>query len=340
MIVLGIETSCDETSVSIVQDKKDRGKVLSEKILSQVKKHQPFGGVVPELASREHSDCISNLTRQVLDETSLNLDDIDGFAATTGPGLLGGLLVGCNYAKGLSIITNKPFLSINHLQGHVLISRMKKKINFPFLCLLVSGGHSLILLAKNFNKFKILGESIDDAVGEAFDKTSKLLGLGYPGGPLIEKLAQKAQREKKFHLPRPLINDKTMNLSFSGLKTSVRRIIEKNISQSEKADLAYEFQKSITECLLKKVNIAMDSCKYYKIKDFVLSGGVASNSFIRNQFKSLCLVKNINFIVPAKALCTDNATMIAWAGIEKLRNHKIGDRLNTHPQPRWSLESI
>jgi len=340
MIVLGIETSCDETSVSIVQENKGGGKILSEKVLSQVKKHQPYGGVVPELASREHSNCISNLTRQVLNETNLTLDNIDAFAATTGPGLLGGLLVGCNYAKGLSIITNKPFLSINHLQGHVLISRMYKKINFPFLCLLVSGGHSLILLVKNFNKFKILGESIDDAVGEAFDKTSKLLGLGYPGGPLIERLAKKARRKKVFNLPRPLINDKTMNLSFSGLKTSVRRIIENNISQSEKADLACEFQKSITECLLKKVKLAIDSSKYYKIQDFVLSGGVASNSFIRDQFRVLCLKENINFIVPAKSLCTDNATMIAWAGIEKLRNQREGDSLNIRPKPRWSIESI
>lgn len=340
MIVLGIETSCDETSVSIVQENKDGGKVLSEKVLSQVKKHQPFGGVVPELASREHSDCISNLTRQVLSETNLNLDDVDAFAATTGPGLLGGLLVGCNYAKGLSIINNKPFLSINHLQGHVLVSRMYKKINFPFLCLLVSGGHSLILLVENFNKFKILGQSIDDAVGEAFDKTAKLLGLGYPGGPLIEKLAKKALGKKEFNLPRPLINDKTMNLSFSGLKTSVRRIIENNISQSEKADLAYEFQKSITECLLKKVMLAIESSKHYKIKDFVLSGGVASNFFIRNQFRVLCVKKNINFVVPAKSLCTDNATMIAWAGIEKLRNQRRGDSLDIHPKPRWSLESI
>jgi N6-L-threonylcarbamoyladenine synthase len=340
MIVLGIETSCDETSVSIVQENKDGGKVLSEKVLSQVKKHQPFGGVVPELASREHSDCISNLTRQVLSETNLNLDDVDAFAATTGPGLLGGLLVGCNYAKGLSIINNKPFLSINHLQGHILVSRMYKKINFPFLCLLVSGGHSLILLVENFNKFKILGQSIDDAVGEAFDKTAKLLGLGYPGGPLIEKLAKKALGKKEFNLPRPLINHKTMNLSFSGLKTSVRRIIENNISQSEKADLAYEFQKSITECLLKKVMLAIESSKNYKIKDFVLSGGVASNFFIRNQFRVLCVKKNINFVVPAKSLCTDNATMIAWAGIEKLRNQKRGDSLDIHPKPRWSLESI
>ena len=340
MIVLGIETSCDETSVSVVKENKDRGIILSEKILSQVKKHQPFGGVVPELASREHSDCISNLTRQLLSETNLNLHDIDAFAATTGPGLLGGLLVGCNYAKGLSITTNKPFLSINHLQGHALVSRMNKKISFPFLCLLVSGGHSLVLLVENFNKFKILGESIDDAVGEAFDKTSKLLGLGYPGGPLIERLAKKAQRKKKFNLPRPLINDKTMNLSFSGLKTSVRRILEKNITESERADLANEFQESITECLLKKVDFAINSIKHYKIQDFVLSGGVASNSFIRNQFKILCQKNNINFIVPAKSLCTDNATMIAWAGIEKLKNQKKGDSLHIQPQPRWSLESI
>ena len=198
MIVLGIESSCDETSVSIVREQNGLGEVLSEKILSQVSKHQKFGGVVPELASREHSNSICNLTKEVLIESRLSLEEINAFAATTGPGLLGGLLVGCNFAKGLSIMSHKPFLSVNHLQGHILVARMKQKIDYPFLCLLVSGGHSQILLVSNYNEIKILGETIDDAVGEVFDKTAKLLDFGYPGGPYIEKLALKAVDKNKF----------------------------------------------------------------------------------------------------------------------------------------------
>ncbi len=340
MIILGIESSCDETSVSIVKEDMGEGHILCEKVLSQVTKHRKFGGVVPELASREHSDSISKLTKDVLKKSNLEIDSIDAFAATTGPGLLGGLLVGCNYAKGLAIITGKPFLSINHLQAHALVVRMKGKVSFPFLCLLVSGGHSLILLVTNYNKFKILGESIDDAVGEAFDKTAKMLGLKYPGGPQIEKLAEKSKQNTIFNLPRPLINDNTMNLSFSGLKTSVRRIIESGKNQINTADLAFEFQKSVSDCLLKKVKLAIEKTKLYKIKDFVLTGGVASNSFIRSEFKKLCKKKNVNFYAPSKKLCTDNATMVAWAGIEKLRNKKKGDRLDTIPQPRWSLDLL
>ncbi len=341
MIVLGIESSCDETSVSIVKKTRGFGEVLSEKTLSQVNKHQVFGGVVPELASREHSDSINKLMKEVLKEAKINLSEIDAFAATTGPGLLGGLLVGCNYAKGLSITTGKPFLSINHLQGHVLVARIKKRINYPYLCLLVSGGHSIILIVKKFDEFKVLGESIDDAVGEAFDKTAKVLGFNYPGGPHIENLANQSKKKLKFNLPRPLIKDKTTNLSFSGLKTAVRRIIESGISESDKPEIAYEFQLCVSECLINKVHLVIkESVKKYQIKDFVLTGGVASNNFLRNKFKILCKTSNLNFIAPDKKLCTDNATMIAWAGIEKLCKNKKGDNLDISPNPRWSLESL
>ena len=340
MIVLGIESSCDETSVSIVREQNGLGEVLSEKILSQVSKHQKFGGVVPELASREHSNSICNLTKEVLIESRLSLEEINAFAATTGPGLLGGLLVGCNFAKGLSIMSHKPFLSVNHLQGHILVARMKQKIDYPFLCLLVSGGHSQILLVSNYNKIKVLGETIDDAVGEVFDKTAKLLDFGYPGGPYIEKLALKAVDKNKFILPRPLLNSKNMNLSFSGLKTSARRIVERGINEKEKPDLAFEFQKSVTECLLKKVSLAIRYCERKKIKDFILTGGVASNNYIRKKFEQLCIKNKLNFFAPEKNLCTDNATMIAWAGIEKYRKTKIGDSLDIKPKPRWGLESL
>ena len=257
MIVLGIETSCDETSVSIVEKKQNSlfGDVLVELTLSQIKKHQKFGGVVPELASREHSNNLDWLVRKSLKLSKLNYEKIDAFAATTGPGLLGALLVGTNFAKALAIGSNKPFLSVNHLQGHILVSRMKKKINFPFLCLLVSGGHCQIILAKNFNKFKIIGETLDDAVGEVFDKTSRILGYGYPGGPIIENLAKKGKGKYNFKLPKPLLNKKTFHLSFSGLKTSVRRLVEKGLSNNQKADLAREFQRVITECLLRKVEL-------------------------------------------------------------------------------------
>ena len=342
MIVLGIETSCDETSVSIVEKKKNLFvKIISEKTLSQISKHQKFGGVVPELASREHSKNLDMLVKRCLKSSKLSFCNIDAYAATTGPGLLGALLVGTNYAKALAISTNKPFLSINHLQGHILVSRMKKNIKFPFLCLLVSGGHCQIILARSFNKFKIIGETLDDAVGEVFDKISRIMGLGYPGGPIIEGLAKKSKGKFKFDLPRPLFNKKTFNLSFSGLKTSVRRLIESGINSNQRADLAFEFQKVVTECLIKKVELAIHHIKKKdKLTDFILSGGVASNSYIRSEFYEFCKREQISFFAPEKDLCVDNATMIAWAGIEMLKNGRKRSRIYTSPKPRWRIDRI
>ena len=343
MIVLGIETSCDETSVSIIEKKKNKkyGKILSENTISQINKHKKFGGVVPELASREHSKNLDLIVKETLDASKISLNKIDAFAATTGPGLLGGLLVGTNYTKALAISSQKPFFSVNHLQGHVLISRMKKTIPFPFVCLLVSGGHCQILLAQAYNKFKILGETLDDAVGEVYDKISKIMGYGYPGGPIIEELAKKSLGKYKFNLPRPLIKEKTLNLSFSGLKTATRRIIESGLNQRQKYDLANDFQCVIAECLLKKVELALKTIKRNtKISNFVLSGGVASNSFIRKQFRLLCKKNEVSFYAPDKELCIDNATMIAWAGLEILKKRKRGSKIYMSPKPRWRLDNL
>jgi len=343
MIVLGIETSCDETSVAIVRKKANDkfGTLLSENTLSQVKKHNKYGGVVPELASREHENSLDLLVRKTIDESNISLKKIDAFAATTGPGLLGGLLIGSNYAKTLSLINKKPFVSVNHLQGHALVARMKNKIDFPFLCLLVSGGHTQILLVKNYNAFEILGETLDDALGEAFDKTAKLLGYGYPGGPVIEKLASQKKKSNIFDLPKPLKNSKNFDFSFSGLKTSVRKIIENSDKKKIEKDLANDFQVCVTEILTSKLEKAIIYTKNkINLSTLVLAGGVASNDYIRNEFESMCKKNFINLIVPEKNLCVDNATMIAWAAIERLSHSKFSDPFNEKPKPRWSLETI
>ena len=343
MIVLGIETSCDETSVAIVK-KKNRlllGDVLSQVTLSQIEKHKKFGGVVPELASREHSNTLNYLVKKTIKKSGVFLSEIDAFAATVGPGLLGGLIVGSNYAKTLALATKKPFIAINHLQGHILVTRMKQKVKFPFLCLLVSGGHTQLLLVKKYNDFELIGETLDDALGEAFDKVAKLLGYSYPGGPIIEKLASKAKKKANFNLPEPLIHNNNFNFSFSGIKTATRKIIKNSFDKRLKNELAKNFQDCVTNCLITKCSKAIDLYKNKnKIKSFVLAGGVASNKFIRDKFINLCDKKFIQFIVPEQNLCVDNATMIAWAGIERLQIKKKGDTLDFEPKPRWALENL
>ncbi len=343
MIILGIETSCDETSVAIIEKKPSQkfGKVLSEKTLSQIDKHKKFGGVVPELASREHSNSINFLVEKALSASKVSLNKIDAFAATLGPGLLGGLLIGSNYAKTLALALNKPFIAINHLQGHLLIPRMKKEINFPFLCLLVSGGHTQLVIAKKYNNFELIGETLDDALGEAFDKVAKLLGYSYPGGPIIEKLALKSNGEVSFKLPKPLINSKDLNFSFSGIKTAVRKVTDDFFEKKNESHLAKEFQENVTECLIIKSEKAINLFKTkYRSGFFVLAGGVASNKYIRKELQSLCKRMCMKFIAPEQKLCVDNATMIAWAAIERLENKKKSDPLELEPKPRWALGSL
>ena len=343
MIVLGIETSCDETSVAIVKKKNRRlmGDVLSQTTLSQIEKHKKYGGVVPELASREHSNTLDFIIKKTIKKSGVALSEIDAFAATVGPGLLGGLIVGSNYAKTLALITDKPFIAINHLQGHILVTRMKQKVNFPFLCLLVSGGHTQLLLVRKYNNFELIGETLDDALGEAFDKVAKLMGYSYPGGPIIEKLASKANREVNFNLPEPLINTNNFNFSFSGIKTAARKIINNSFEKKLTNEFAKNFQDCVTNCLITKCSQAIDLYKKKeKINSFVLAGGVASNKFIRKKFTSLCSKKLVQFIVPEQDLCVDNATMIAWAAIERLQINKKSDILDFEPKPRWALENL
>jgi len=348
--ILGIESSCDETAVSIVDDKKN---ILSHIINSQIDIHQEFGGVVPELAARSHGDLIDKLILKALKDANLTLSDIDGFAATCGPGLIGGVIVGMMAAKTLASIYKKPFLAINHLEAHALTTRLINEIKFPYLLLLISGGHCQILLCKGLNDYQKFGETIDDAIGEAFDKTAQMLGLRYPGGPEIEKLAKKGD-EDYFKFPKPLIDNKNhdhlYDFSLSGLKTAIRRKIEnitneefnhnttpKKLSDQQKADICASFQKTILNIIINRLSNVLNDFDLNYINDLVISGGVAANQYIYNNLKIWSKTYNLNLTAPPIKLCTDNAAMIAWTAIEKLKKQGEGDDLNFKPRSRWEL---
>ncbi len=357
MKVLAIESSCDESAVAIVDSDK---KIFAHLIKSQIDIHQQFGGVIPELSARAHLEVIDHLILESLKQAKLKFSDIDAFAGTSGPGLIGGLIVGMTSAKTLCAIYDKPFLAINHLQGHALAIRLEKEVDFPFLVLLVSGGHCQILLCYGVNDFYKIGETIDDALGETFDKVAQMLGLPYPGGPEIEKLAL-LSTQRKFPLPRPLIDQKNhdhqFNFSFSGLKTAVRRTIEKitneefshfssakKISINDKADLCASFQRTISEILCNRLENVINDCpEITKINKsnlkLVITGGVACNKFIFNNLKDLSIKHNFKILIPQKELCTDNALMIAWAAIEKLKINSI-DPLTFKPRAKWPLAEL
>lgn len=341
---MGFETSCDETAVAILRKKNKSTAVdkMSEIVLSQIPMHSKYGGVVPEIASREHLKNIDKITKRALNESKLKLSDIDAFCSTLGPGLLGGLIVGSNYSKTLSLAMNKPYYGVNHLQAHILVAKMENIFSFPFLCLLVSGGHSLFVIAKKYNQFEVLGETLDDAVGEAYDKTAKMLGLGYPGGPEIEKIADMDQTVKDLEFPRPMFYENNFNLSFSGLKTAVRRTVKNNLKKKEKACIAINFQSAVADCLVKKTELAIKYFKrrYSKENSFVLSGGVASNGFLRKRFAILCKEKNMRLIVPNPKYCVDNATMVAYCCLERIFSKDGGDHVWASPKPRWGLDQL
>ena len=343
MLVLGIETSCDETAVALVKKNKSKfgGKIIKEIVLSQAKKHEIFGGVVPEISSREHILSLKKITQTILKQSNIKVSNIDAFAATCGPGLNGGLLIGSNFAKSLSIGLNKPFFAINHLQAHILVSRIEKKIEFPFIVLLISGGHTQLIIAKALNNYEIIGETVDDAVGEAFDKTAKILGLGYPGGPKIEILARKSRKKNIFSLPRPMIKKKNLDFSFSGLKTAVRRKVEETSSKEFTSDLAYSFQLAVSECLINRCDGGIDKfLKMFGKGYFLMAGGVASNKYLRRKLIELCDKKGMLFFAPDPKLCMDNASMIAWTAIEKIINGEKGDSIKFLPNPRWSIDEL
>ena len=339
---LGIETSCDETASSVVQENTDgTAKVLSNIVSSQIKEHEKFGGVVPEIAARSHVENIDYVINKALRESKISINKIDGVAATAGPGLIVCLTIGLNIGKTIATFLNKPFVAINHLAGHALSPGLENKIKFPYLLLLISGGHSQYLIVKNVEEYKQLGTTIDDAVGEAFDKTSKMLNLGYPGGPNVEKFAKKG--DKNFYkLPEPIINKAGCNLSLAGLKTAVLRETKKiNGDKQLKYNLAASFQETINKILYKKTKIAAKMfTEKTKAKNFqfVIAGGVAANNSIRENI--LKLSKEIGFkaIFPDIKFCGDNAAMIAWAGIQRFKKNLISE-IDLPTKSRWPLDS-
>ena len=338
---LGIETSCDETAASVVQENEDgTAKVLSNVVSSQIKEHEKFGGVVPEIAARAHVENIDFIIQQALDKSKKKIEDIDGVAATAGPGLIVCLNVGHNIGKSLAAFSEKLFLSINHLEGHALSPGIENKIHFPYLLLLVSGGHSQYLIVKDVNNYKQIGTTIDDAVGEAFDKTAKILGLGYPGGPQIEKFA-KLGNKNSYNLPEPIINRAGCNLSLAGLKTAVLRKSKELSSDKERYNLAASFQETINKILTKKTKVAMEKFREEisnnSLRPFVVAGGVAANETIRKNLKELSKKMDFDPIFPSKEFCGDNAAMIAWAGIQRY-NKKLFNIKNNNVRSRWPLD--
>ncbi len=338
---LGIETSCDETAASVVQEKNDgTGKILSNIVSSQVEEHKEFGGVVPELAARAHVEKIEFIVKKAIKESYLDINDLDGVAATAGPGLIVCLTVGLNIGKAIAGSLKKPFVAVNHLEGHALSPKINKKIEFPYLLLLISGGHTKFLEVNGVNNYRRLGTTIDDALGEAFDKTAKLLGIQFPGGPIIEKWAKKGDRNY-FKLPKPILKKGGCNLSFAGLKTAVLRTSKKLKNEKEKYHLAASFQKTINEILYEKTKVAMKEFlinKENNTNTFVIAGGVASNLSIRENLIKLAKEKNFISIFPPINLCSDNAAMIAWTGIERYKINLI-DNLEFSSRARWPLDS-
>lgn len=336
MLILGIESSCDETAAAIVTDQRT---ILANVTYSQIKEHIPYGGVVPEIAARNHLAYLENVITQTLKEAHVSLDQIDGFAATSGPGLIGGVMVGVMAAKALAASLSKPFLAINHLEGHALTIRLTHGIAFPYLLLLISGGHAQFLWVEDLGSYQILGQTKDDAVGEAFDKVAKLLDLDYPGGPHVEKLALTGN-PKAYPFPRPLKGREGCDLSFSGLKTAVRQVIQSipEINDTQKADVAASFQRAVGESLADRLNHALDLCPT-KPHHVVIAGGAAANQTIRSHLEDVCTAHGTTFVAPPLALCTDNAAMIAWAGVEYLQRG-LSSGLDFAPRPRWPLTEL
>ena len=339
-LILGIESSCDETAASLISED-DQGNpiVLSNIVSSQVDIHKKFGGVVPELAARSHIEKIDWIVQKAIDDSGKNIEEIDAIASTAGPGLIVCLSVGLSFGKAFAASLNKPFIAVNHLEGHALSPKLNSKLDYPYLLLLISGGHSQYLSVKNLSKYKRLGTTIDDALGEAFDKTAKLLGIEFPGGPQIEVFAKKGD-PNKYELPKPIFNKGGCNLSFAGLKTAILKITKQIKTEQEKFDLAASFQKTVIEILHKKTKIAFTEFEEQikpKDKKFVVAGGVAANKEIRNMLSKLCEEKKYEHIFPPIKLCGDNAAMIAMVGLEKFKLKQF-DKLDYPAKPRWPLD--
>ncbi|MBM3488698.1 MAG: tRNA (adenosine(37)-N6)-threonylcarbamoyltransferase complex transferase subunit TsaD [Alphaproteobacteria bacterium] len=339
VIVLGIETSCDETAAALVDDGR---RILADVVLSQREAHLPYGGIVPEIAARAHLDVLDALIRDALAAAGIGLDAVDGIAATAGPGLIGGLLVGVMTGKGIAAARGLPFLAVNHLEGHALTARLTDGIAFPYLLLLVSGAHCQFLAVEDVGRYRRLGTTVDDAAGEAFDKVARMLGLGYPGGPAVERMAATGDASR-FALPRPMLGRDGCDFSFSGLKTAVRQAIEAlppgPVAAGDAADLAASFQAAVTDIVLDRAGhaIARFRARHAASGTLVVAGGVAANAALRAGLAGLAARERMNFVAPPLRLCTDNAAMIAWAGVERLRRGLV-DPLDAPARPRWPLD--
>ena len=339
MLVLGIETSCDETAAAVVSDVPPF--IRSNIVFSQLAEHRPYGGIVPEVAARAHLTHLDPVIERALAEAGIGFDDLDAIAATGGPGLIGGVIVGVTEAKAIALSRGLPFVAVNHLEGHALSARLVSPLEFPFLLLLVSGGHCQLQLVEGIGRYRRLGTTIDDAAGEAFDKGAKLLGLGYPGGPAIERAAASGEA-KRTTLPRPMVGREGCDFSFSGLKTALRLAVEKrsgSLSASDQADLAASLQDSIIASLADRTENAIAAFldRYPEGKTLVVAGGVAANTALRRRLTELAARAGLDFVAPPLSLCTDNGAMIAWAGLERLKAGLV-DALDFAPRPRWPLD--
>lgn len=338
MIILGIETSCDETGIAIYDTKKG---LIADQLYSQIELHAQYGGVFPEIASRDHIKKTIPLIKQACEQANINLDQLDGIAYTAGPGLIGALLVGASVGCSLAWALDLPSLEVHHMEGHLLAPLLdENQPEFPFVCLLVSGGHSMLVDVQSIGEYKILGDTLDDAAGEAFDKTAKLMGLGYPGGKIISELAEEGD-DQRFNFPRPMLKKPGLEMSFSGLKTAVRMtwMKEEKIEQDRDQlikDIAASFQKAIVETLVKKCQRAIKQTGH---KNLVVAGGVSANQLLRRQLKTLEQKEGVKCFFPPLKYCTDNGAMIAFAGAMRLlRTQESNSKIRAYP--RWSLENL
>jgi len=343
MIVLGIETTCDETAAAVVARSKDgRGKILSNVVLSQVSEHAAFGGVVPEIAARAHVEALDFVIGRAMQEAGFGYDALDGVAAAAGPGLIGGVIVGLTTAKAIALVENKPLVAVNHLEAHALTARLTDATPFPYCLFLASGGHTQTVAVRGVGDYVRLGTTHDDAIGEAFDKTAKLLGLGYPGGPLVEQEAARGDAQR-FALPRPMQHRKDADFSLSGLKTALRLEAEKiaPLSDQDVADLCASFQQAVVDVVFDRLHAGLRifRTKYGAPSALVAAGGVAANQAIRNVLHRLASEQGIALVAPPLELCTDNGAMIAWAGAERLALG-LTDALDVAPRARWPLDEI
>jgi N6-L-threonylcarbamoyladenine synthase len=341
MVVLGIETTCDETSAAIVERRPDgHGTILSNIVLSQIAEHTPYGGVVPEIAARAHVEQVDHIIKRALADAGHTFASLDGVAAAAGPGLIGGVIVGLTTAKAISLVTGKPLVAVNHLEAHALTARLTHYVPFPYCLFLASGGHTQIVAVRGVGDYERIGTTLDDAIGEAFDKTAKLLGLPYPGGPQVEQVARRGD-PKRFKLPRPLARRDNADFSLSGLKTAVRLEAERiaPLSETDVADLCASFQQAVADTVFDRMRmgLAFFRVAYGTPTALVAAGGVAANFTIRRVLDFAAVEAGTRLVVPPPELCTDNGAMIAWAGAERLACG-FHDGLDASPRARWSLE--